>query len=465
MFEIGLVFQFAIWVVVILVFLRNKASSIFHPLFYYLVFHGVVFVLRPILGDLLGLHQVADYMSFYPSDGEKVRALAVSSVALVVFALFSLRVGKVTPVFAERVARKPTKSESSAVWVTWLILAPLAIYSVVYAIGGSSFDGSGRVQMERVGGVAGYTNTTGYIVDASQMLMPLVLLPIVFGRRKWIAYMPAVAFIAYRVFMGWGRWTIVDFVLVVFLAQLWLRGQKWPKRQSVFAAVIVIPTLFFLFAALGDNRELARSYFANSPSAQHLLDQRSWLEKFDNLDFANFDYLTLVVSVVPKSTLTYTYGTQYLQIFTEPIPRILWQSKPYGPPIKFFDLNDYANFIGLTVSLPGDGWMSGGWLGVVITMALAGALLGRLHKWFWRNQRSKAKVLVYLVTLAVLSQLFRDGGISIFKFMLFTSIPIFFWALTTQAIDRIKAKNGSAVASQVPAARLARNRLVKSARS
>lgn len=437
MFEIALLLQATLWIVVFLVFLRNKSSSIFHPLFFYLVFHGLVFVARPILGEVLSLHQVADYMYFYPDDSDKIRALVVSSVALVVFAIFAMRSGSATPAFADRVTMRPTRSESIALWLTWAVLAPLAIYSAVFAIGGAGFEGTGRVQMERVEGIAAYTNTTGYLVDASQMLMPLVLLPILFAKRRWIAYLPATAFIGYRVFMGWGRWTIVDLVIVIFLAQLWLRRHKWPNRRAFATWAVIIPAVFFVFAALGDNRDLARSYFGDIGTDQQVLDGRSWLEKLDNLDFANYDYLTFVVSVVPKSTLSYTYGTQYLQLFTEPIPRIWWPAKPYGPPIKFFDLNDYANFIGLTVSLPGDGWMSGGWIGVVLTMALAGWLLGKLHRWFWRNQASKAKAILYLITIAVSSQLFRDGGISIFKFMLFTSVPIVFWALSVRVLDRV----------------------------
>src|SRR2546423_10381601 len=296
MLEMCLLAQFTIWLIVGAAFLRSKTSSIFHPLFFYLVFHGLVFVIRPIVGEVLNLHQVSDYMNFYPEDGEKIRALAVSSIGLIVFAVAVLRAGREVPHFS-RVLEKSRKSESTALWMTWLVLAPLAIYSAFFALGGWSFDGTGRVQMERIEGIAVYTNTTGYLVDASQMLMPLVLLPIVFGRRKWPVFVPAALFLGYRVFVGWGRWTIVDLLIVIFLAQLWLRGRKWPRKKSVAAAVVIIPTVFFLFAALGDNRDLARDFMTERRADQTILDDRTWLEKLDNLDFANFDYLTLSVSV------------------------------------------------------------------------------------------------------------------------------------------------------------------------
>src|SRR5256885_11986108 len=100
MLEISLLAQFTIWLVVCATFVRSKSSSIFHPLFFYLVFHGLVFVVRPILGEVLGLHQVSDYMDFYPTDGEKIRALAVSSSALVVFAFAAMRAGREVPHFS-----------------------------------------------------------------------------------------------------------------------------------------------------------------------------------------------------------------------------------------------------------------------------------------------------------------------------------------------------------------------------
>jgi hypothetical protein len=140
------------------------------------------------------------------------------------------------------------------------------------------------------------------------------------------------------------------------------------------------------------------------------------------------------VSIVPERTGAFTYGLQYLQLFTEPIPRLLWKGKPVGAPVKTINIGAYGNFIGLTVSLCGDGWMSGGWLGLVVTLSLAGALAGRAHRWFFERQEFQAGALVYIVALALLPQWYRDGGISIFKFLLFTIVPVFTWILMRWAL-------------------------------
>ena len=107
----------------------------------------------------------------------------------------------------------------------------------------------------------------------------------------------------------------------------------------------------------------------------------------------------------------------------------MWKGKPIGAPVGTFNLNAYGNFIGLTVSMPGDGWMSGGWIGVIITAGIAGLLLGLAHRWFWlKAQRDNILSLVYILGLAMIVQQFRDGGVvSIAKFLLWNWLPLVVW--------------------------------------
>jgi hypothetical protein len=186
------------------------------------------------------------------------------------------------------------------------------------------------------------------------------------------------------------------------------------------------------FNILGHNRAYLQSMLKGESTAVMDLDAGvSGFEKFraraDSQDFANFDYLTFLAAVVPERTQTYTYGAQYLQLFTEPVPRILWRGKPAGAPVRTFDIGQYGNFVGLTFSLPGDGWCSGGWTGLVITMGIVAGVLGLLHRWFWRNVNNPMVAIFYTTALAMLIQWYRDGGISIAKFMLWVWLPLLVW--------------------------------------
>src|SRR5215472_10450429 len=81
----ALIAQVALWLVVLVAFLLSGQASLFHPVTLYLLFHGLVFVMRPILVICFGFDSVWNYMFFDPSPEILVRSLAVSSLALVVF--------------------------------------------------------------------------------------------------------------------------------------------------------------------------------------------------------------------------------------------------------------------------------------------------------------------------------------------------------------------------------------------
>jgi hypothetical protein len=97
--------------------------------------------------------------------------------------------------------------------------------------------------------------------------------------------------------------------------------------------------------------------------------------------------------------------------------------------VPYFNLNDYGNFLGLTVTMAGDGWMSGGWVGVIITAGVVGLLIGLAHRWFWlKAQRDNILSLVYILGLAIIAQQYRDGGVvSTAKFLLWSWLPVVVW--------------------------------------
>jgi hypothetical protein len=67
MIEVALGFQVLVWMVVLGVFLASGQATIFHPLGVYWGFHGLVFVIRPLLVHFMGFNSVFYYMGFNPS--------------------------------------------------------------------------------------------------------------------------------------------------------------------------------------------------------------------------------------------------------------------------------------------------------------------------------------------------------------------------------------------------------------
>src|ERR1700758_4104937 len=91
--ELALFAQAVVWLIVVGVFAGTRQASIYHPLTIYLLFHGIVFVVRPLLVYYLGFNGEFIYMRFEPSEAQWIRALATSSVGLMVFAATSIAYG------------------------------------------------------------------------------------------------------------------------------------------------------------------------------------------------------------------------------------------------------------------------------------------------------------------------------------------------------------------------------------
>jgi len=423
MLELALFGQLLVWLVVLAIFLSSSQASLFHPATVYIVFHGLVFVLRPWLVYTFNFDSVWKYIGFVPTDAQFVQTLLVTSVALVVFVFVSFWVGRMPVGFSSRPAFSFSDGERIGLLAATLILMPLLAYSIYITNTGQS---SGA---HAANGVFIMTNSTGYINDAQYILAPLLCAWLLLTRFHLLNLIPIVVYLGYRTWCGWSRFTIITFLLTVVLTYCWYHRKKWVPKWTI---AVALPTLI-LFNVLGHNRDLLQSYIKGQPAAAlEFSAGMTSMEKMrlaaDTQDFANFDYLAYLLSIMPDRTGTYTYGTQHLQLLTEPIPRILWSEKPIGSPINYFNIMDYGNFMGLTMSMPGDGWFSGGWIGLVITMAVGAALAGAFHRWFWHHSDSPIAALFYASAVAMLIQWYRDGGyVSMAKFMFWDWLPLILW--------------------------------------
>jgi len=427
--ELALIGQVLCWLLVILAFVMSGQASLYHPLTIYLGFHALVFIMRPLVVHWLGFNNMWNYMLFEPSPEQFLRGLMVSSVALIVFAAACLFCGWSKTSFPPTPPAPFTREQIVALAITTALLLPLVARSIFAGY-------SGEAVGERVGGTYILTGASGYTVEAQYMIGPLICAWLAVTRFRWPMLLLVAAYLVYRCYGGWSRWTILLSFLAISLIYAWQKRIQWPPGRVVLLAI----PLLMVFNALGQNRDYVQQLFRGEAGIRTEVrpgtSTREQLQgKYDGPDFANFDFLTFVTSVVPDRTGTYSYGSQYLQLFTEPIPRKLWTGKPVGAPVNFFSLNNYGNFVGMTVTLAGDGWMSGGWIGLVITMSIVGAILGRLHRWFWKHTHENIASIFYLVGLAMVPQWYRDGGISVAKFLFWNLVPLILWVAMTWATN------------------------------
>jgi hypothetical protein len=454
MIALALALQVAVFLGVAGAFLAHRGASAFHPLLYYLLFHLLAFVVRPMLVHLADFDGQWRYMGFEPTPAGFVTTLAVASLGLVCFALACLPAGAARPGF-----RAGTDgfgaADRRAFAVVAAVLLPVALYAAYldlrlfgrHAADPAALGGEAGMLRDAATGFTVFAGTTAYLVKAHNLLAPLSVLCVVAARFRWWAYLPFLLFVGYRLYLG-SRWGVVLALVMLLLVHLARARRLWPPLKASAAVLPVVG----LFVWVGLDRDALRTLGVEgdrrAPVARAYAPERHLL---DTPDFANFDYLAFIVDRVPARTGTYSYFTQHLELFTRPVPRVLWPGKPVGPPVRLFNLNDHGRFYGRTRSLPGDGWMSLGWPGVALTLAAAGALLGLGHRWLWRTRAGLYGVLAYAAVLPATIQLFRDGALlSLARFGMWMLLPVLLcWGLA--ALFRRLSTPGQAAASRAAA--------------
>ncbi len=396
---------------------QGKRMTMADPVFWYSIFHFLVFVFRPFWVVLDNYDFVYNYIGFYPDFDDHLFTLSISLLGYFSFCFGALIVSFTfrRVIVLQEQSIRPDVLNKTIVFYVMFLLMPMALFSVYKTLQGASFDGSSDVLMERIKGMAINVNGNGYVNEFRNVLPTIVLMFYVATRRSVLAVFLLLLFVFYRMYVGHGRFNIVMLFFGLVMIEYYVFGRKVLTPKMLFYGISVA----IIFYLLGENRHLIKSIFTGESVVAENVVEKKFLE---GMDFANFEYLTYILAVIPSKSETYHYGLQYLQLFTEPIPRILWSGKPVGPPIEFYNLMDFGNWLGLTQSTVGDAWQNGGVVGLFITMSLWGAGLSLLFRRFMRG--SDFSKFVWIVIVPYFLQMFRDGGVvTIFKFMLFSTFP------------------------------------------
>lgn len=424
MYEVALAFSLITFIVIATLFWRNLSFSVFHPLTFYIAFHGMVFVIRPIVAWYSSFEYVYIVYKFNPSFDNKITALLASNVGFISFSLFCLYVGQAKMNFKiDKATGIERKQLLKLLPLVLMICVPIGAYSLITALG-NSFSGVAAESMALDAGTGTFINTSqnGYLIEAQLMLATCgALLAWLFRFRFW-SLIPLLLFVVIRAGTG-GRWPFVVALSAVGLFYLYDRK----LRFSGLRLTLAVAAIAFVFAAVGADRGSSIRNLLSSDTKT--IYQSTYDYKFmEGMDLANLEYFEYLVYAIPQRTHIYGYFIDTLQVFTEPVPRVLWEEKPVGAPFNRIFLFDFGFPIGMTRSLPGQGWYSLGWLGVIIWCSLWGAALGWIYRKYVESQQSTLQTSAYLVFLASLIAVFRDGTLlTLFRYGSFLLFPIAVW--------------------------------------
>ena len=439
----------AIFLLVLIVYVKQDFSSIYHPITLYLMFHGLVFAVRPLFAYWRDYDFLYRVYQFNPSQDVKSTVIICANLGLLAFVAGAWKSGSTALTFrqgpADIVHRKRLVPSFLLVLA---IVAPLAIASL-YTVYTSGYAG---MRMDVNSGVAINTSSNGWLLEAQLMLVPLAVLIAWTFRFRWWSLLPLLLFVTVRAGTG-GRGPFIVACVAAGLLWLYDKKRRWPAAWMV---ALVIP-LVAVFYVVGQERGAVRTFLEGGEIVE-VQEKTGFME---TMDWANMEFFEYLVETVPRKTGTYGFFVDNLQVFTEPVPRKLWKDKPIGAPIKMFNLFDYGRPVGMTYSLPGYGWMQLGYAGVALWCGIWGYCLGAIYSWFVRSRQGNFHVAFYFAFLPIFIIAFRDGGLlTVLRTGVFYLTPVLVWMWATQAMGiqnpadlmRRAARRGGRHAPPMPSA-------------
>jgi hypothetical protein len=420
----------AIWLGALVYYIKSPKAAILNPLTPYHLFYFIVFILRPFAVHFLNFDSMLINFRHPIERADHIVAMIAITTSMLVFQVVVLHMAPVARVVHNISIKTNATAKLSLSW-TWLVLGPLALLSIIKSGGYES------MVRDETSGLMVYATGSGYFSDANLMFLSLSLV-LMIVQRRWYASVPLAVYMVYFLFAAIQRWAFVVATIAAIATITHFSNWRRAFVTGVVAASLVLP----IFYLKGEDRELFRNYYAGGSErvADLAATNYTFSERYDKMDFAHYDFVSLYVAAFPRSTGGYTWFTQWLQLFTEPIPRVLWQSKPYGSPVKMFDIEmmDIANWTGISPTMVGSGWMSLGIAGVIITAAISGLIIGKIYQLFRFNQNNVYATTGYILFYSVIFQYYRDGDISIFKFLLWLLIPWGLWTFVSMCMgDRM----------------------------
>jgi hypothetical protein len=425
----------------------------YNPAIYYSVFHFVVFVIRPIFAYYYNYDSLYYAYQFLPSQSDKITVILASNLGFIAFVLLcqfkanvSMAFSRSTIDYANEIAMAP-----SFVWA-WIICSPLAAYSAYKSIGSvqAGVSSSGMI-FDRATGISINTMSNGYVSDAQFMFVALTAALAFFGRFRPWSLLPLIMFVAYRFSTG-GR----VFAIYALTSAILMYSFHAKIKMPSFKIIIFIILGLLSFRAIGDDRGLALRQLAGIEEKDDIFVEGSKRQThfLESMDYANMEFFEYLVYVVPSRSHTYDFFIDNAQVFSDPIPRVIWKDKPIGEPFRRISLWDYGSPIGMTRSLPGEGWYALGWPGVLLWCGLWGFICGSIYQTFSRGPKTIIRIVAYMLFLTSLIGFFRDGVlVSLVRQDGVMLVPLVVWfgvAKFTGVIRRLRLASENSMNLAVP---------------
>jgi hypothetical protein len=187
----------------------------------------------------------------------------------------------------------------------------------------------------------------------------------------------------------------VAFLLVPCATLYHYLRRRIPPRVLVLAGFVLLVG----FNLLGEYRRAGEFATPEKPVAVERLRPTAALAEHES-DRQRFSAMAVAFYTFPDRR-DYLYGATWLGLVAMPIPRWLWTSK--AEYFVWRDSNIIDELVGQPIPLPYHGtlYANFSWMGVVLGMALWGAVQRGLFEWLQERPKDPSRVLLYANLLLI----------------------------------------------------------------
>ena len=378
-------------------FVRHRLSP-FHPATGYFVFHVLVFCVRPALVGITPDAVTWDLVGVRPA-AESIRlALWVSTCALIVVT----GVTELTLAGAPKLRPTEFAGFDAADRRALLVTAAMVAGPAVAAFWGTH---------------AGVVDNR-HVVDLHHVVLPVALLGILACRWRWWSLAPLVAWTWFAAGLAPSAlWHALAVVFAVGLLGLWSR-----QRTHIPAVWVLVTAGCIAGVLLFDPSAWNPSWRTPGEAPRTGASRTSAVStRLSEPALAHFEVLAATIDQVATRESAHTAGAQHVSVLTGDAAR-----PPRGQPPARHSAN----------ALVADGWLSGGWTGVIATVGLVSLAFAGIARWLRQRPNNPAAGCFACTTLGFALPLYARADLSLLRVLLFTAVPVAVWQLLAARFRR-----------------------------
>ena len=402
----------SVWVFCVVALLAFARLSVTHPATSYLIFHGW-FVSARTIAILSGAPTLFSWLGGDPVSADEIsRAVVLADAALIAMTFAWILAANRNSVRGEGSVFEAVPLRRDIIQLVVAFVMPvgaitLLLWSIVPGFDAPQF-------------ATNWAGSNWTVVAQSWVGLGLLALIYAYGFRL-VLIAPFAAYLALVAYQGNFRFRLL--IPAILLVQIYAdrRGKRWPSLKTT-TALLGCAVLFFPMKGIGEGLQAGAEPAALWRAAEHEIADVLRGAHPDEMILDQFASALTLADQHGKLFL----GKTYAGILTVAMPREWWPGKP--------GLADFEKEIsspgrpiaadGMVVTMLGEFYVNFWYPGVILfSFIVAYASGSAFHAAYRRSYFTLAR-FAYLLVACNLIQVYRDGLISLFVFVVINMMPL-----------------------------------------